>query len=172
MPLADRIAPFRPVALVASDEPKAAETAALVGGRLGLPVSLDDRLREHDREDEGWMGTAAFHTAIARLFERPEERVFGRETARQAEVRFSGAVAEALAWHPAGTVVVVAHGTAISLFCAGRTGVDGFALWDCLGLPSVVVLSRPDLRLVDVVGEVGADERSDDGKVVEREKGR
>jgi hypothetical protein len=48
-------------------------------------------------------------------------------------------------------VVVVAHGTVISLYVAGRTGAPPFGLWKRLGLPSFVVVTVPDGRVVSVV---------------------
>ena len=153
-PIAAALTALRPAAIVASTEPKATETAWLVNERLGLPALVDARLREHDRDKEGWLEADAFRSAIARLFERPDDRVFGRETARQAETRFSGAVDDVLACYRDGTVVVVAHGTVISLFCARRASVDGFALWGRLGLPSFVVLARPDFRLEAEVAKI------------------
>jgi hypothetical protein len=53
-----------------------------------------------------------------------------------------------------GTVLVVSHGTVISLFVSRATGIDGFSLWRRLGLPSFVVLSLPGLRLKEVVEQV------------------
>lgn len=153
-PLAEALAPLRPIAIVASTEPKARETAALVGKHLGLPALVDARLREHDRDEEGWLEADAFRSAIARLFERPDDRVFGLETARQAVTRFSRAVDDVLACYRGGTGVVVAHGTVISLFCALRASVGGYALWGRLGLPSFVVLARPDFRLEAEVAKI------------------
>jgi len=47
-------------------------------------------------------------------------------------------------------VIVVSHGTVISLYVAAHAGVDGLALWKRLGLPSFVVLDRANLALVRV----------------------
>jgi len=49
-PLADRLVAHVPERIFTSREPKAMETAALVGSRLGLPVEPRDGLHEHDRE--------------------------------------------------------------------------------------------------------------------------
>ena len=46
-------------------------------------------------------------------------------------------------------VIVVCHGTVISLFVAEQESTDPLLLWAKLGLPSFVVLSRPDLRLLE-----------------------
>jgi 2,3-bisphosphoglycerate-dependent phosphoglycerate mutase len=158
-PLAARLAPYQLSAVVASEEPKAAETAALVAARLGLPLETVPGLHEHLRTNVGWLGAAAFEDAVARCFARPDELVFGQETANQARDRFMAAIGRVLERHPAGSVAVVAHGTVISLFVAARAGLDPFALWRRLGLPAVVVLSRPDLALLTVVEKIDGEAR-------------
>src|SRR5687767_3511724 len=50
-PLAERVRPHRPAAIVASVEPKARETAEIVGAALAVPVSTADDLHEHDRSN-------------------------------------------------------------------------------------------------------------------------
>ena len=56
--------------------------------------------------------------------------------------------------HAGESVVTVTHGTVISLFVAERAGVDPYNLWRQLDLPSYVVLSVPELKLIEVVGSV------------------
>jgi broad specificity phosphatase PhoE len=65
-------------------------------------------------------------------------------------------VADVLAQTGQETVVIVAHGTVITLFTAAHTGLPPLPLWHRLGLPSFVVLTVPDLRLVTMVERVGA----------------
>src|SRR5437588_121956 len=48
-------------------------------------------------------------------------------------------------------LIVVAHGTVITLLVAGWCGVEPFPLWERLGLPSYVVLELPERRIVEVV---------------------
>jgi broad specificity phosphatase PhoE len=152
--LAAHLAPYLPATLVASQEPKAQETAALVAVRLGLPWTSVPGLHEHDRTGVGWMQEGEFEARVADFFTRPAERVFGQETAAEALARFQIAVTSVLAQPPAGTVIIVAHGTVITLFVAACAGVDPYPFWRQLGLPSFVVLSLPDLALVTTVTEV------------------
>jgi broad specificity phosphatase PhoE len=82
-----------------------------------------------------WLEHEELRRAIRTLFERPDEVVFGEESASDALGRFSAAVdglAEA--------TVVVSHGTVISLYAAARTGRDAFELWSVLELPDLVVV--------------------------------
>ncbi len=105
--LAERLRAFDARAIASSIEPKAVETATLVGQELDLPVDIVEGLHEHDAA------------------------VMGRLAAVPA----------------ADDVIIVSHGTVISLFVAAHAGTDGLALWKALGLPSFVVLDRSTLRI-------------------------
>jgi broad specificity phosphatase PhoE len=132
-PLAERVALYRPDRLLSSPEPKALETAALIAPMLGLDVEVDDALRETARRTVGWLDREAFRAGIRALFARPDDVVFGEESAAAALARFAEAV-EALEGRPA----VVTHGTVMSLY-VGRSHPDrGFAFWERLGLPAAV----------------------------------
>ena len=148
-PLAGRLRAYTPALIAASDEPKAAETAQLLADALGhpAPVRHDHDLREHERtQDDFFADTASFHDAVRRLFDQPNALVFGRETATVAGARFAAAIARLLAATPTGDLIVVAHGTVISLFVAAHTGLAPFPLWRSLQLPSYVALTLPGLR--------------------------
>jgi broad specificity phosphatase PhoE len=153
--LADRLLAYRPTVVVTSREPKAAETGHFVGALLGAQVRAADGLHEHERRTAAFIGDpAAFEATVARFFAAPDTLVFGEETARQAQARFVAAVAGVLATYPQETVVIVAHGTVISLWLAQVAGLEPFPLWQRLGLPSFVVLNRPALDLVTIVDSV------------------
>lgn len=134
-PLADRLAAFWPKALLSSPEPKARETAELIAPALGLDVELADGLRETERRTVPWLERNELERGIRALFDRPDEVVYGEESATAALARFESAV-EGLP-EPA---VVVSHGTVISLYVAARTGRDGFEVWRGLELPDVIEL--------------------------------
>jgi broad specificity phosphatase PhoE len=88
------------------------------------------------------------------LIEEPSSLVFGQESAKQALSRFSIAITQVLDHFPTGNVVIVAHGTVMALWIAGRIGGDPFVYWKKLGLPSFAVFSRPDLKYVEFVENV------------------
>ena len=132
-PLAERLAAFRPQTLISSSEPKARETAELIAPALGLDVQLSDGLRETARRSVPWLHADVLERGLRDLFARPNEIVFGEESAAAALDRFSAAV-DGLP-EPA---VVVTHGTVMSLYVAAKTGRDGFELWRSLKLPDVV----------------------------------
>lgn len=153
--LAERLARYDPVAIVASEEPKALETASVVSGRLGKPAAtFPGRLHEHDRTGAPFGTQAEFEAAAKNFFENPGRLVWGNETAEEAGDRFARAVDGALARHPLGDVVVVAHGTVITLFLSGFVDLDAHRFWGSLGLPSFCVLELPSYELREVVSDL------------------
>jgi broad specificity phosphatase PhoE len=132
-PLADRLTAFRPQELISSPEPKARETAELIAPALGLDVRLSDGVRETARRSVPWLQADVLERGIRDLFARPNEIVFGEESAAAALKRFAAAV-DGLR-EPA---VVVTHGTVLSLYVAAKTGRDAFDVWRGLNLPDVV----------------------------------
>jgi broad specificity phosphatase PhoE len=150
-PLAERLRAYEPAALISSTEPKAAETASLVAQELGLTVVLDERLREQDRTGAPWLDDDEFRKAVAAVFDRPAKVVFGSESLESARDRFGAAIDEHVELSQ-GLLVAVAHGTVISAYTEAKAGVDGYALWSRLGLPSLVVLDGTEL--VDVLEDV------------------
>lgn len=56
--------------------------------------------------------------------------------------------------HQEANVAVVAHGTVISLFVGAVAGIDGLALWERIGMPSYIVLSRPGFELLEIVESI------------------
>jgi broad specificity phosphatase PhoE len=166
--LADQLATYAPAVLVSSVEPKALETAQLVAYSMHTNVQVVDGLHEHDRSHTPWLGPEEFANAVAAFFQRPAELVMGCETAHQAFERFARTMAEVLSQHAEQNVVVVTHGTVLTLFVAHATGIEPLALWQRLGLPSFVVLKLPQFELVRVVEQMTlnppADARATDAR--------
>jgi broad specificity phosphatase PhoE len=138
--LALRLSLFKPDVLVSSPEPKAGETAEIMGRELGLEVLIIENLHEHDRSNSAYLSRQEFQNALREFFLRPDQLVFGNETANQAHNRFSKAIQTILESNKNKTIATIAHGTVISLFVSRLTGVSDFSLWKELGLPSFVVL--------------------------------
>jgi broad specificity phosphatase PhoE len=155
-PLAERLRSLGLSIVVASREPKAAETGRLLAEALGLPFETREGLHEHERDREPFGTTEEFEARVRELFRRPAERVYGEESADEALARFSTAVEGCLAEAPHHDLAVVAHGTVISLFVAVRSGLDGFDLWGRLGLPSFVVLETSGWAVLEIVDRVEA----------------
>jgi broad specificity phosphatase PhoE len=154
--LAGRIRAFMPCRFVSSPEPKALRTCEIVAGELGMPMTTVAELREIDRRVLPIMPPPEHEALNARIFSEFDQRVVGCESAREAQERFSAAVLGALRETDQDNLVVLAHGTVISLFVSAHNRVDAYELWRRLQCPSFVVLERSSLALVDVVADAGA----------------
>ena len=103
-------------------------------------------LHEHERPEAQILSREAFEQKIRDLFARPGELVFGAETADHARRRFTAALMRLVTREP-GDVVVVSHGTVMTLFVAEVTGVEPFAFWKRQQMPFAVMLTLPELEL-------------------------
>ena len=146
--LAEQLKDFEPEVIVCSDEPKAKETAEILANRLQLHAQIMADLHEHDRTNVAYLSHDAFQASIRELFQHPDELVFGGETANQAYARFYRAVHSVLNEHRNKTVVIVTHGTVISLFVSRLTGSSDLELWSKLGLPSFVAMDLHSSTLI------------------------
>jgi broad specificity phosphatase PhoE len=153
--LAHRLVPYAPTVIAASEEPKATETAEIAAAHLGIVMTTHEGLHENDRTGLGWLGAAELDARIARFFAEPGTLVMGTETADQAHARFAATVDALSARHAMETIAVIAHGTVITLYVSRATGTEPFPFWKRLGLPSFVILSRPDLHVREIVDHVG-----------------
>ncbi len=140
--LAEQLKEFQPEVLVSSNEPKATETAEIVARLLQLEPRVVEGLHEHDRSNVPYLSAQVFHTSVHEFFQKPAELVFGSETADEAYARFYRAVHSVLSTHRGKTIVIVTHGTVLSLFVSRLTGVDATSLWRELGLPSFVAMDE------------------------------
>ena len=152
--VARRIARHEPGVIGASNEPKATETAEIIARELGKSVEIFEGLHEQERGSLELLPGGKFESVVAELFARPDELVFGDETATQALGRFREAVDRFLETHPDGNVALISHGRIITLLVAAYAGVDPFPFWRRLGLPSFVVVSLPERKVLEVVESV------------------
>jgi len=146
--LAQLLRPYDPEIIVCSVEPKARETASILAEQLGLDVHTVENVHEHDRSSSSYYPREEFKILVQEFFEKPNKLVFGNETATQCLVRFREAIDSTLKFCEDKIVIVVSHGTVISLFASWLTGCDGYALWQELGLPSFVVLDTQSRQLL------------------------
>lgn len=149
--LAGKLDRFDPVAVVSSTELKAVETARAMAGLLGLPVGEDEGLCEQRNDTGGFKDQLVFEAQVEAMFREPHALVLGEETGEAARLRFAEALDRQMATHPAGTLVVVAHGRVISLWAAEVLGVDAMTLWKQLGLANALAIS-PGADAFEVIG--------------------
>jgi broad specificity phosphatase PhoE len=107
-----------PVTIVSSDLSRAALTAGKLGLRLGVPVSLDPRLREINAGTWEGLLRAEIKASWPSEFEAwrmgdSDVRLGGGETRGEAAARCAEAIIDAEAAVSAGTVVCVSHGGAL-----------------------------------------------------------
>jgi broad specificity phosphatase PhoE len=138
--LAEQLGSFEPEVILSSNEPKAIETAEIVASRPQLDPHIGPDLHEHDRGNERYLAHDTFQASIREFFQKPDELVFGRETATQAHTRFYRALHSILNEHVNKTIIVVTHGTVISLFVSRLTGSSDLELWNTLSLPSFIAM--------------------------------
>jgi broad specificity phosphatase PhoE len=147
--LASRLTPLGLERIYSSPEPKAMQTAGVLGEVFRVPIVPVLDLREHDRRGVALLSAAAFEQTMRRLFSQPSVRVFGNETAEAARRRFERALLPLLtSGH--GDIMAVTHGTVLTLAIADRCRVDPFDFWKRLGLPSAVSVLLPDMLLEQV----------------------
>jgi broad specificity phosphatase PhoE len=150
--LAERLREWRPEVIVSSRETKAGQTAEIVSLALGVPWHVAEGLEEHDRSNVPIMRTGEFISSMAQFFRLRDALVLGDETAEEAEARIVAAVDKALAEHEGKSVAVVTHGTVLALYASARLGMDAFATWRKMGLPSFVVVEDGNLiRTVETI---------------------
>lgn len=129
--------------IFSSSEPKALETARVLGEVSGLPVEEVPGLHEHERPETGLVTREQFEAKVTALFSRPSEVVFGSESADAARQRFTAAVTGLVQRHH-GDIVIVTHGTVMALFVAAHTGKDAFEVWRQQQMPCAAILTLPD----------------------------
>jgi broad specificity phosphatase PhoE len=139
---------FLPFRLLSSVEPKALATCRIIAAALGVPMCAAPGLEELDRRVLPIMPRAEHARLNALIFAQPSVRVLGEESADDAVSRFSAAVAAAVGAAGDDDVVIIAHGTVISLLVARHNAMDAYVLWRRLQCGSFVVLQLPSLTLL------------------------
>jgi broad specificity phosphatase PhoE len=156
--LAQKLGQYSPDLIFSSVEPKAVETARIVGDALDKPVEVVEGLHEHARCNVKFLDKDKFEESVAQFFAQPDVLTFGNETADQAHHRFSQAVAGISAKYPNNNLALITHGTVLTLLVSRLAAVAPFPFWRDLELPSWVVLAHPDLELVKVFKSINAPE--------------
>lgn len=146
--LVEQLRTYQPEIIISSIEPKARQTADIIGEALGLKFMMMAGLHEHDRNSSPFYSNDEFQSLIREFFAKPDKLIFGSETADQALVRFRRSMEWISKSHEDKNMVVVSHGTVISLFVSWLTGFDGYLLWKELGLPSLVVVDVQNKTLL------------------------
>lgn len=140
--LAEALAPYLPAVLLSSAEPKARATAAYLAQQWSIRLTVVAGLEEHHRQTTPFLSDDDFHQAVQQFFAHPSDLILGEETADGAYHRFAHAVTELHTQYLEQTIIVVTHGTVLSLYLSRQVGIDPFSIWQQLGLPSFVVFDH------------------------------
>ncbi len=109
--------------VVASEERKARETAAILAGTAGVAVEVRPSLHENDRSATGYLAPHEFEATADAFFAHPDRSVRGWETARAAQARILRAVGEVLDRHPMDRpLALVGHGAVGTLLWLALSG--------------------------------------------------
>lgn len=154
VPLAALLTPYAPDVIYTSEEPKAFETGKLLAEQMDQTATPTPNLHEHERQNEPFTTSEDFYANVAQFFSQPDALVFGGETASQALARYRAAVNDLLTRHPAENLIIVSHGTVMTLLTHHLTGTPPYPLWQRLGLPSFIVLAMPKGELITIQEEV------------------
>jgi broad specificity phosphatase PhoE len=150
--VAARLAGVPASAIYASDLRRAQQTAAPVAVALGLPVTLDTRLRERSLgvlEGTPAAGNGPSATGLDLMAGRitdPDRRPQGGESVRDLYQRAASFADEVLVSDapPAGDIVVVAHGGTLRVLRSYLTGITVGEM-DWAALPNATVFTVPRL---------------------------
>lgn len=134
--------------VVSSPQTKALQTAQYVAEYFKVPIEVYHGLEEHHRTECDFIeDECEFRDRIAEFFAKPEELVFGQETAAQASVRFVNAI-RTLMHESNDDELLVSHGTVLSLLLAHANPGSQMEFWSALQFPDYVPLDWPSLRIL------------------------
>ena len=149
--MAAHLGGYRANVIWSSREPKAVETAEIVGSALGVPIHIEAGLEEHHRRNTPFFPTTReFEQAVEEFFAQPSRLVFGTETASQACDRFTAAIDAVLEADP-GDAIVVTHGTVMTLYLAQVADLQPMSVWRELRTPCLVEVEMPNMHIGPIV---------------------
>ena len=136
--------------IYSSHEKKAIQTAEYTAHHLSCSHSVFSGLEEQNNDGVGWFESADdFRAAVQKLFEQPNQAVFGPEAASQAAGRFSTALTAISQKHePDATLGIVTHGRVMSSFLQSFGVVDAIPFWRSLTFPDAIVIRWPGVEVV------------------------
>ncbi|MFC4403924.1 histidine phosphatase family protein [Gracilibacillus xinjiangensis] len=139
--------------LYTSMEPKAIETAKIIADHTNSSYEKIADVHEHLRTSNRKVFTGDEWLAIMQqLFTKQDRFIFGDETAGAAKSRFDEAIKKLIKTHTSNEdILLVTHGTVMSLFLSLYNHLDGFEIWCSLGMPAYVELTVSDYQIQNIV---------------------
>ncbi|HET7657966.1 MAG TPA: histidine phosphatase family protein [Bacillales bacterium] len=152
--LAGYLKQYKARCIYTSLEPKAIQTGEVVSNQLNLPHKTVRDVHENDRTHMKYLPRNEYETIFKEYFANPSKRIVGNETAEDAAKRFDKAVKKVMKEDKERDIILITHGTVMSLFVNEDNDVDVFNLWNSLQLPSIIELSMPDFQIRKIVEEI------------------
>lgn len=149
--MAEALLQYTPCPIISSDERKAQETAEIIASASGGAVSTVTGLQEQERDVWPFMSREAFRRRVTEIFQQPARSLYRSEPAEVAKKRYVEAVQAVARRQKDGNLIIVSHGTVMSLFVAAFNMLSAEAFWKAMGLPAYVVLGLPDFHLISSV---------------------
>ena len=146
--VAEQLRTYEPFDLVSSPEPKARSTAELIAAASRTHNHVVDDLREIDRRVLPIMEPAGHREMNRPIFSEPDRAVLGSESANTALIRYQSSIQAVIDRCESAHLVVVSHGTVMTLLVARYNAVDAFRFWAELQCGHAVTLTVPLFRLV------------------------
>lgn len=120
------------VAVVASAERKAVETAAPLAAALGTRVDVRPGTHENDRSSTGFLAPPLFEAQADAFFANPDRSMRGWEAASDAQARILREVMAAEADHDGHALIICGHGAVGTLLYCALAGLPISRQWDQL----------------------------------------
>lgn len=148
--LAAQLSEYEIDLIITSKEDKTRETANIIKHELKLkPVVEMDDLEETRRTSVPFFSDPEkFKGEIKNAMERMDDIVFGEESFAAAQKRFIRSVNLILKeYADKETVVVVTHGTVLSLYLEHLTRIKAYKFWHRMNMPHYYIWNREEMQL-------------------------
>jgi broad specificity phosphatase PhoE len=149
--IADKINLYKPDIIISSIELKAIETAKIFANKMNIKHKVMNDLHEQRRGIMRYLSNEEFMHNISKLFENPNKRIFGEESANQANKRFTSAMRSIEMEYPDKTICIVSHGVVISLYASQYYYKEPYQIWQKLATPSCIVFSRKPNKIIEII---------------------
>ncbi len=125
-------------AIYSSLQPKAIETAAIIGATIGVDPKQEQGLAELSSVTTGFIPDYA--DTMHRLYAGEIDSINGGETLNEALERFSETIGQIAVRHSGQTVVIVSHANVLSLYSAAHSDHEAIDLHNTIAMPDVAVM--------------------------------
>ena len=122
-------------AVYSSDLQRACETARVLAAEKGLPLVVDERLREIHQGDWQGLKVSEIEASYGRLFKERNSDLLnvappGGETATLVKQRMLAAICDILAQHTGKTVAIFSHGFSLAVLRAHYLDLPAERIWE------------------------------------------